>query len=41
MRLSLSAARFTPPAYSNVEADARVAFNKAATVSMLIERATS
>jgi len=35
MRLILSAANVIPPVYSNVQADARAAFNKAATGSVL------
>jgi hypothetical protein len=35
MRLTLSAASVIPPVYSNVQADARAAFNKAATGSVL------
>ena len=35
MRLILSAASVIPPVYSNVQADARAAFNKAATGSVV------
>ena len=41
IRLTLSAARFTRPVYSNVQADAPVALTNKATGSVLTERTMS